>query len=402
MDLSYRKATLNHNLYTSDFYDFPYLKDSDKRDEVVGDALLEIVEEDYFDGSISKMKKNGKTAYSVSNIGKKLVLRRMSEIFRKVYAVNIKPRNKIVRELKEVLREASGYRLYRLDIKSFFESCDTDILLNNIESDTPGITPLLFRNLIRSYKKYGGSGLPRGIEPSAVLSEVFLESFDDKVNSNENIYYYCRFVDDIVIITNALEDKDEFRKFLVNSLPIGLRFNESPEKNDTIYSEDPKYKEAGFCFPFIGYNFFVKVEKKIRKVKVDLSDKTVKKIKTKISVAILDFSRINNERLLVDRIKFLTTNRKIRKKNSSSDVLSGIYYDYPMIDYPSKSLVSLDQFLKFHFTSFNSRLYKRTVFLMSVVTKSEISQCGFYSGHKNRIFSNFNPSRIGDICRSWK
>ncbi|MEY8216199.1 MAG: antiviral reverse transcriptase Drt3a [Colwellia sp.] len=402
MDLSFSKATLSNHLYPSDFFDYPDLKDTEKKDLLITDSLKEILSESYFDGQISVIKRNGKKAYSVRDIGKKLVLRRLSNVYRITYGIKVKPRNQIVREIKDMLREASGYRLYRLDIKHFFESCDLCDLQRDMETKVPGVSSVIFRNLINSYNKIGGSGLPRGIETSPILSEIILRNFDESINFNEDVYYYCRYVDDIVILTTGLEDKFEFESNLSGMLPDGLEFNKSPDKYRVIDASSNKDSGIDFEFSFIGYKFKVDLDnKRKRSVSVDISSNTEKKIKTKLSIALLDFSRNKDERLLEDRIKFLTTNRKIKNRRSGENIQSGIYYDYPMVDYPSKSLVSLDSFLRFSTAGFKNRISKKVGFYLSFSFSNRIQGYSFLRGHKLRIFTKFSPERIGRICRKW-
>jgi len=402
MDLSFSKTTLSNHLYPSDFFDYPDLKDNEKKDQLITESLKEILSESYFDGQLSVIKRNGKKAYSVRDIGKKLVLRRLSNVYRITYGIKVKPRNQIVREIKDMLREASGYRLYRFDIKHFFESCDLSDLQNDMEIKVPGVSSVIFKNLINSYNKMGGVGLPRGIETSPILSEIILREFDESINFNEDTYYYCRYVDDIVILTTGLEDEVEFENALSGMLPNGLEFNQTNDKYRVIDAGCQKDKGNNFEFSFIGYKFKVDLDnKRKRSVSVDISNNTEKKIKTKLSIALLDFSRNKDERLLEDRIKFLTTNRKIKNRKSGDNIQSGIYYDYPMIDYPSKSLVSLDRFLKFNTTNFKSRISKKVGFTLSTTFSNRIQRYSFLRGHKFRIFTNFSPERIGRICRKW-
>lgn len=43
------------------------------------------------------------------------------------------------------------------------------------------------------------NGLPRGLSISSVMSELYMKYFDLRIRRLEGVYYYARFVDDIVV-----------------------------------------------------------------------------------------------------------------------------------------------------------------------------------------------------------
>lgn len=52
-----------------------------------------------------------------------------------------------------------------------------------------------------------------------------IKKFDDSVVSLRNVYFYARYVDDILIMTSGEEVKEEFLSSLSKKLPEGLVFN---------------------------------------------------------------------------------------------------------------------------------------------------------------------------------
>lgn len=400
MSYSYNRSTLSKNIYPSDFYDTPDLTVVDKKNVILDAVLFSAESGGAFDNSISKITRNKKEAYYVKDIGRKLLLRNLSTIVRKHYKISIKSRNKIVRELKQFLKESSSYRLYRLDINSFFESCDTESVIRKLSIEIPGKTSYIFESLIEEFNKIGGSGLPRGIESSSIISEMIMGGFDKEVKNEGCVYYYCRYVDDIIVITTGLEDEKEFKGKLEKSLPEGLKFNLGSDKFEIVDVVSKRKNDFSFNFSFIGYRFDVQQKGNERGdprvVNIDISEKTQKKIKRKIAVSLVDYSRNQDISLLEDRMVFLSSNRKLRRnKGGEKNILSGIYYDYPMVDYPSKSLVSLDKFFKFHINSTKSRIYS------GFINSNTIRDLSFYKSHRNRIFSTFSPNRIRIICEKW-
>ena len=52
----------------------------------------------------------------------------------------------------------------------------------------------------------GKSGVPRGMNISATMSELYMRKFDRWIRSFDSVYFYARFVDDIIVFSNSLKD----------------------------------------------------------------------------------------------------------------------------------------------------------------------------------------------------
>src|SRR5690606_34498610 len=90
-------------------------------------------------------------------------------------------------------------------------------------------------------------GIPRGIGFSAYLSELYLRGFDNKIKSLENITYYSRYVDDIILIItpkhrnesstiNSL--KDEIERILLDTTKLNINLSKTDVFDLTIENED--------------------------------------------------------------------------------------------------------------------------------------------------------------------
>ena len=108
----------------------------------------------------------------------------------------------------------------------------------------------------------GGTGVPRGLALSAILSNLMMQVFDKSIQSHEETFYYSRYVDDIVIVTSARETAERFVAQVKNSLPRGLGLN--PNKRQIVDAEgrvkpskssDPKI--TLFEFDYLGYRFLI-------------------------------------------------------------------------------------------------------------------------------------------------
>lgn len=394
-------------------------------DQLISDAV-NIAHENFRAGvSINKFLLKGRCVYSSSCLKEKLILRHTNINLRSVKEGGLKQRNTIIEEIKINLKEGTEYRIYRLDIKSFFESINLEMLISIINNKkylsrhTKNIVEWYLRTCERTY---GSIGLPRGLEISPILSEIYLSEFDEKIKNNKDIFYYARFVDDIIIISSGEEEDIEFLKYIENILPDGLILNTNKQKK-SISPLIPKRKQGVepsgtlvYKFDFLGYSFSiidtVLINKKAanlcyRNVRLDLSESRLKKIKTRISKSFYSYKKNGDFKLLFDRISFLTSNRDLKRKIKNPSLVdklkisTGIYYSNAKLDVDSKSLSSLDNFLVFCANSNKHRLNKITTNLLSKNQKKQVLRNSFKKGFIDRIYRKYNYGRYKEITKIW-
>ena len=68
--------------------------------------------------------------------------------------------------------------------------------------------------------QHSADGLPRGIDISATLSELFMADLDSEIKKIDGIFFYARYVDDIIVIYNA-----RILKFRAYQLSLFKDFN---------------------------------------------------------------------------------------------------------------------------------------------------------------------------------
>ncbi len=116
------------------------------------------------------------------------------------------------------------YFLY-LDIKSFFESINVEIL--------KGKCDFLISNNLKEKDLYDvidscripntNKGIAIGLIPSAILSNIYMNGFDqiiaDYLNTLNNNITYTRYSDDILISSNTKFDKDK----IINIIKVELK-----------------------------------------------------------------------------------------------------------------------------------------------------------------------------------
>lgn len=124
--------------------------------------------------------------------------------------------------------------ILRGDIKKFFASVDQNVLLQILDSriSDKRIVALL-KEIIGSFSSIARSdraiGLPLGNLTSQLLSNVYLNEFDQFVKHKLKVKYYIRYADDFVIFS---EDKvylesliPKFQEFLCGRLSLTLHPN---------------------------------------------------------------------------------------------------------------------------------------------------------------------------------
>lgn len=116
--------------------------------------------------------------------------------------------------LSDFFRAGAGKEGYFLkcDIKKFFDNIDHEVLRRKLERvfDDEELLALLFQ-IIDSYEKTPGKGLPLGNQTSQWFAIYYLDSFDRIVKERLGVKYYSRYMDDCVMISG---DKDYLRRCL--------------------------------------------------------------------------------------------------------------------------------------------------------------------------------------------
>src|SRR5258706_5288883 len=78
--------------------------------------------------TLEPIKIKGKLAHRIRSTPHAVVLRALNRIIRQATKIEPSDRDTIVRRLKTILAEGVQHRVYKFDIKSFFESLDTNLL----------------------------------------------------------------------------------------------------------------------------------------------------------------------------------------------------------------------------------------------------------------------------------
>jgi hypothetical protein len=420
-DQSFNRSTLARCFTNKDFYKDEELSDEVYRKKIIKEAMVKTFDPEVYVPEVMCYSFLSKKVYSLPRIEDKIIYRKCALNIKKAINYRPKPRKKIIRELKGFLRDGTGYRVYKFDIESFFESCDQVGIQVLIDALPVSIkTKKLIFRLIDVFNNGDRQGIPRGVEISSVLADIVMLEFDDKFSKDDRVLYYSRFVDDILIVTAGTEESRAFSREVGRHLPEGLSFNYNKKKIINVSPrgcggdggaadlEVASFEYLGFLISIVDTGLLAFSAKpksqrnKIdRRVDVDISPRKIKKIKSRVIRSFIDFSSGGDYSLLYDRILFLSSNRLLLDKKSLRRIPTGIYYNFSEITNPEKSLGKIDDLLKVIVLNPKGRIKDKIGSLLTDSQKKKILSMSFLSGHNDIRFRRFSPNRMSEIARIW-
>lgn len=418
-DQSFNANSLDREIRKSDFRKLRTLHSGPEREKQTMEACARA--EDGFPDlnafTISTVA--GKKIVKTAKFSDELVLRKIDQNVKKLARTRQIDRDSIVANIAVLLQEGLQYRVYRLDIKSFYESISTKETYSCIEKikllSLP--TKKYLSEILESYQTAGNQGLPRGLAVCGTISEIVLAAFDKLISSHVDVFYYSRYVDDIILITSGDENKRSFIKHIKSSLPEGLYLNsrkqmirerrrigkEKGNSTPTITTTDPSME-----FEFLGYNFTVADPtsndgKKPRLVDLDIAPSKVRKIKTRIAKCLISYCSNKNYELLKDRLAFLTSNFSVIDSDRDRKRLAGIYHNYHRVNFEkSKSLDELDNYLVKMVTSGSGSVCDKFYSNTTQLQRRKLLSWSFRRGFEKKVYLHFSEKRLSLIQRCWK
>lgn len=248
----------------------------------------------------------------IPTIRDRLVLEYLKDRIKQKYRITFPNRDNIIKSIQLKLDSNMNFYIIRLDIKQFFNSIPQNILLSRIKEKSllSSHEYYILKELFKKFKH----GLPQGISISNVLSEIYMESFDQELKKIHNrINYYCRYVDDILLIFNGNLSNNEINDIKEKITSIfkqhQLRINEDKMKF-TIFPLAKTRDTDSQSFEYLGYKFFI-LNKKIY---YTISDNKIDRYIEKLKRCFQDFIINRNIELLINRLDFLTKRNAIIKK----------------------------------------------------------------------------------------
>lgn len=351
------------------------------------------------DFDISTLLINNVEVYSLNkNKYSYFAVKQIQYILSKSYKIKQADRNSIIAQLKGIMSSTFPMYILRTDVKGFYENIDRNKLLSKLNHDS-NITLSIKKIIKKILKKYEfisshATGIPRGIGISAYLSELYMRDFDRKMQRQNYVIFYARYVDDIIVIYAPPHipnfDISEQKKYVENSLSdLGLKINEEKTTFNIIHKG-----EKPFEINYLGY----RIRWKNGQVIVGLSKEKIKRYIKKIDAMINSYvgkknivhsKRDKNKFLL--RVQFLTGNTRLW--HNKKQAMVGIYFSNRFITKSSRHLKLLDRILKKRLDSINKHLPKEF--------RKILDQYTFCQGFGEKRFHSFTPKELKFIVKIW-
>lgn len=329
-----------------------------------------------------------------------LVLRKLYNNIKRIYRIEQSNRNQIVKQMVSLLREEACKWVIRLDIRHFYESIERERLINRFVEDgrLNYQSIYLLKNLFSNSSISKTKGLPRGLNISSVMSELYMKYFDLEIRRMDGVFYYARFVDDIIIFCSSSNSQENVWAKVPELLDkLGLQLNESKSYKDDNNQKDQKNQKV-LNLTYLGYTFILK---KKNDLEIAIADKKVKVIKTRITKSFVRFAKDGNFIKLKNRIKFLTGNITINNPSTLLPIRIGIYFNYNMIS-SRTSLYELDQYYQKLLHCRTGRLGLKLKKNFNVNQIEELSKYSFVFGFDKHVRHYFTSTTIADITNCWR
>lgn len=311
---------------------------------------------------VHKIEVKNHDAYATRDIQSFVVSRIITQELKTKYKVIPADRNRIIEQLYVLLDNQMPKTVIRCDVKSFYESIPQQGLMTLFDNDG-----LLSRKSYKYLKKFlyeynslsnnnDAIGMPRGLSFSAYLSEIFMKSIDKKISQIDGVFFYKRYVDDIIVVANPkIKSVEEYWKCIDECFEnTGLSLHEDSEKMFRHCIDS----STNINYDYLGYGFYFEDGK----LSIRLSQSRFNKYKCLIDLIFETYEKCSHYRKikqtkndkdkkkdalkqLYERLNVLTGNGLLSGRKNY--VATGIYYSNRFITDTSQ-LKELDIYLSEH------------------------------------------------------
>lgn len=202
----------------------------------------------------------GHSAYIANNVETMLISQIIKFELRRSYKLYPANMDVIIEQVKGLLDNSMPKVIIRADIHHFFESIPQHDLVQTLLDDgfVSRQSIKYLKGILYAYNEKANNiqaiGVPRGLAFSSHLSEFYMSSIDEKIQQIDGIYYYKRYVDDIIIVADP--SKHSIGEYWVCLKDIiqekGLDLHEDSYKK---YIQVLDGDTTGITFDYLGYRF---------------------------------------------------------------------------------------------------------------------------------------------------
>lgn len=337
----------------------------------ITEMLIEDINNENYDFSnykkeIFTKQKKKRAVYSYPKLSCEDILcqylkKQLDSVFHIKYASRSRVIN-ILFNILPVVRDMNDFVIIRADFKSFFDSVLTEHVFDKYikESMLRRQDKELLEEYVSNFKySFAGLCLSNG------MTEIVCRDFDARIRAKltkYGLFFYERYVDDILLITNKYISKIVFLKIMEETIKevfgkSPVKINSSPEKFSYICKRD-MIVNTPYEFNFLGYQFAL-TESPVAKngktvnvinFKYGIAEKKRLKYKNIIEKAFIQYTKDGNIELLRQRIKIYSARVVIARTIGSSSydwLTKGVVANYNELQHHMNSLIpSTQQFMK--------------------------------------------------------
>ncbi|MBB5984776.1 antiviral reverse transcriptase Drt3a [Sphingobium lignivorans] len=386
-------------------------------DDYISEAEQIIAEPHSFLSNFNRFQVGPRQAVSYSNYSTVLALRILGTYLKRRYALQSDTRHTITRGIIQALSDSSEMNILRRDISSFYEHVPTEAVRDELLYRD--VLPPRARRMLEAFFTahcQDSVGLPRGLGLSAILSEYVLRPVDQSIRLIPGVYRYHRFVDDIILFTSG--DAQNISSELEKLLPSPLKLNRS--KSIDISLERPSGDiDRREYFEYLGYRYTINLQhsrEKPRKISVTIAKSKIDRIKTRLLLSAMAFSRGGRFDHFHARIRYLAGNYKFQKRrplagSGRSMVRSGIFYNYRYCGeyqgaarstHPMSELRQLDWFLQNTVLGSRAEIGRKVLAKLNTRQLAALRKMSFAQGHSKIFATGFKSTDVKLIKQIWK
>ena len=350
---------------------------------------------------------HGKDVYQHRSIEQALIIRHISENLRRITGVKQSDRQMILKGIAQVGASGLAFTVLKLDIRSFYETIDINPILQKLTGD-PAFSRQsvgLLSSFFQALRRRQIFGLPRGLGLSATLAEYAMRPFDNAISAQSGVWYYSRFVDDVLLVLAPNINVDEVLENAKAQLPQGLALSRNKTKSYQFSSNVSGADIEEHAFTYLGYRVSIgrivrQTDNRLRRtVTLDVAASKVKKIKTRVARSLHAFNSNGNFNDLLQRLQLLTSNYGLEDYDTGQMRYVGVRYNYSLIGLPSAALADLDRYLLNALT--NTHPNNRIRPQLSASQRRKLTSLTFTTGFEDNRFFTFSPERIASLARCW-
>lgn len=360
---AFTKKNIQRAIAYKDMINDVQFRDVEHRHNVATAAYKKIQENSIFSDTLKEIEILKKKTYQFKNVEQELVSRLISKNIRTNYGIKQLNRQTIINNTVSILKESSPFNIFRFDVVKFFESVDRKKIISDLLSEgrCSRQTIILLSQLFNSFDTQKIEGLPRGLGISSVLAEYVLYSFDRALREANGVFFYARFVDDIIIISSNLLTQENVKKLVDENIPKPLKMHTGGAKVSSHAIPKTSFKKTDpKLFNYLGYKFKIYqnlhptetvLSNKRRRIVVQISDEKISKIKGRLIDSFVRYIvagySLKEYQILKNRLMALTGNYYISDPLTGINIKTGIFFSYSeKNEFNGCELADLDRFLR--------------------------------------------------------